>query len=77
METIDNIIGIWMVFAGISLAAYADSLVLYMSTLSGAELYITAITSAVLLGTPAGALIAVGWLQAIGKVTIRIEEGGK
>ena len=72
METMDRIIGIWMIIAGGALFVFAHMLKPYMDTLSGATLYAVAIPTAVLLGVPVGALIGYGVAQATGAISIRI-----
>ena len=76
MEIKNIIIGVWMAFAGCVVLVYALSLDPYMSALSGVERYIIPMSSAVLFGVPSGVLCALGFLHAIGKITILIE-GGK
>ena len=76
MKIVDRIIGIWMVFAGITIFDYAVTLEPYMGTLSGYTLYAVAIFTSILLGVPIGVLIGYGVAQAIGAISINVE-GGK
>ena len=76
MKIMDRIVGIWMVVAGGGLFIFAGMLKPYMDTLSGATLYVVAISTVILLTVPCGTLIGYGMAQAAGAITIRIE-GGK
>ena len=76
MKIMDRIIGIWMMIAGAGLFAFAHTLEPYMDTLSGATLYVVAISTAILIAVPTGCLFGYGTAQAIGVINIQVG-GGK